>query len=53
MTTQSELQPNHGPNIIEKSTNDEYFAMELANMLIIQSHSSAVWWSDMLAGKNL
>ena len=52
-TTQTELQPNHGPKIADKSTNDEYFAMELAKMLVIPLYSSVVWLSGMLAGKHL
>jgi len=53
MATQTELQPNHGPKIADKSTNDEYFAMELAKMLVIPLYSSVVWLSGMLAGKHL
>jgi len=52
-TTQTELQPNHGPNIVVKSTNDKDFAMELAKMLAISVHSSVVWLSGTLAGKNI
>ena len=35
-TTQTELQPNHGPNIGDKSTNNEYFAVELKQCLQFQ-----------------
>ena len=52
-TTQTELQPNHGPNIVDKSTNDKDFAIELAKMLTISVHSSVVWLSGTLAGKNI
>ena len=52
-TTQTELQLNHGSDIVNKSTNDEYFAMELAKMLAISVHSSVVWLSGTLAGKNI
>ena len=52
-TTQTELQPNHGPNIVAKSTNDKDFAIELAKMLAISVHSSVVWLSGTLAGKNI
>ena len=52
-TTQTELQLNHGPNIVDKSTNDEYWAVKLAKMLIIPAHSSVVLLSGTLTGKNL
>ena len=51
--TQTELKLNHGPNIVDKSTNDEYFAVELAKVLVIPVHSGVVWLLGMLTGKNL